>query len=280
MKSNYRLGKLVITKDNIKDFEFSKDRRKIRLYEVSQLESNILQGKHFESILVVNKRDGKLRIIDGNHRIEAIENVIEKKKDTKIEVKLAIYENLDDAEEKETFKLWNIGTKQTNDDFIHTWRNYIPIYKMIKRKFPVSVTTYSSPNALKFTRLVAAYVKKTQTGWLGGYKKEDLVAEVSKLGKSDYENLYRFVEGFIQVFGKPDQKNVYSKTGLFSVIMRIYFRNIDSIKEVDIWNDMQRYILGDSELMLFSKMMGREAQIKLNKIVLELLNQNKKRQYN
>ena len=55
--------------------------------------------------------------------------------------------------------------------------------------------------------------------------------------------------------------------------------NLDEFKEVDIWNDMQRYVLGDSELILFSKMMGREAQIKLNRIVLELINQNKKRIY-
>ncbi|GAI22161.1 unnamed protein product [marine sediment metagenome] len=117
VKFNYQIEPFEINVDNIGDFVLLEHARKCRTSKVSQLKKLLLGGEHFDAPIVINQ-NSKKRVIDGQHRILAIKKAIEINPDITVEVLLAKYKDLDEAEERDVFNRWNIGTKQSTDDFI------------------------------------------------------------------------------------------------------------------------------------------------------------------
>lgn len=214
-------------------FELLTNRRNIAQSVVNRIFENLMSGKHFDSSFVVNQRNSKFRLIDGNHRYEAIVKYLGANPENRVEVLLHIYEGLDDDAEKSLYTLYNLGRKQSTNDFIQQYKEEIPIWKIIinQTKFPVKVTVYGGIGSISFYKIVGAYVASLKPRFPGGYigRPLDFVYEAKNLGHSDLNLMAEFMKEFLQAFG-PIRNNVWLKTTPINAIMRIWMDNRDHIK--------------------------------------------------
>ena len=89
------------------------NRRDTRTAVVSRLHRLLEDGSHFETPLVANRLNGTYRLLDGNHRGEAIERYFANHPERKVEVVVFYYENLNPDEEKNFTRNGTWGQNRT-----------------------------------------------------------------------------------------------------------------------------------------------------------------------
>ena len=279
IKKNYVSRLFEVNKKTICDFEILPNHRKIRQPQVERIYSALKQGKHFESPIVVNQRGKKLRVIDGGHRVNAMMMWLDLFPDKEIEVNMACYHELDDEAEKEVFGIWNKGIKQSPDDYINLRKNEIPIYKLLQ-SYPCKVSVYS-PNeeGMKFKTLIGAYMGALFMNTPNSYDSriDTFIEKAKDLEHKDHKFLTRFMEGFINAFGIPSNKNPFSSYVVFNAIMRVYYDNFYTQGETYLWNKMKSSVFRNSQIMQFSLSAHSRLMIEpcINEM-LRLLNKGKR----
>jgi len=223
----YRIGK-----DELKEFDQLSNTREIRKSNVNKLRTILKKGLHFETPLMCNKKGSKLRLLDGNHRFLAIQEFLEEYPQRKVEVILCIYENLTAEEEKKEYTKWNLGTKQSTNDFVKQYWNEIPITKFLTNgNFPCGVQPYKYGANLEFKQLLSPYLawkSKGTTTIMQASGATSFIEQTQELVKQDVNVLGEFMNDFVEVFGIPDCKNLHYKRVVFSAIMNIWLKNYDN----------------------------------------------------
>jgi len=228
IRQKAKVSKIVISKENIDNFEFMGNKRDIRKGNVSKLYKLLEKGQHFESPLVTSTRNNKERILDGNHRIEAIKKLLENNPTKKIEVEIFKYDGLTDQEEKETYTAWNSGLRQSTNDFIKQYWQDIPIIKQFKNNgFPCGVSASWANNSIEFKMLVQSYFAGIQPTFIGGFQGSSIefIEESKKINIEDYKIMKAFMKEYIPIFGNPDKKNLHYRNSAFCSLFRIWVDN-------------------------------------------------------
>jgi hypothetical protein len=219
--------------------------RKIRTSKVDQLYRNILKKEHFDSIFVVNltkNEKGKevRRLLDGHHRFKAIKKAFLYCQKHNIEMKMDIwfaeYKNLTDEEEKDIFNQWNIGTKQTSDDFIRIWFNTVPLGEKMLKEIPASI--YSEKTKLKLKIIAGEHLDaKRQLPYSGGFQKNGLglISDLQSLTPKDIQTMKQFRIFLEELFDRPYNTDyLFNKNVCVKVLYRIWFDNLqlgDTLKK-------------------------------------------------
>ena len=241
---------------------------------------NLTDGKHFDSSFVVNEKNGKFRLIDGNHRYEAIVKYLNANPENRVEVLLHIYENLDDEAEKYLYTMYNLGRKQSTNDFVQQYKDEIPVWKLIsdQTKFPVKVTVYGGVGSISFYKLVGAYLACLKPRFQGGYigKPLDFIYETKNLGHSDINLMAQFMREFLQAFG-PVRNNVWMRTTPLNAIMRIWVDNRDHMLPELMVNLFRRRLANDAAAVDLGKNSGMGACKYARDKYLLFLNENRQK---
>ena len=231
LRVGYITKKYELTKQDIDDnlFELLLNKRKLRVGAIDKMFKNLMVDKHFESPFVVNYRNSKYRLIDGNHRYEAIIKYLNAHPENRVEVTLNIYTDLTDDEEKELFNSWNKGMKQSISDVIQQNKDDIPIYKLMtdpKHNFPVTVRVYASPGTVSFHKLVGAYLGVIKPNFKGSFRGSawEFVEEAAQLGHKDVKLMSAFMKDFSQAFG-PINGNLFLRGTPLVAVFRIWIDN-------------------------------------------------------
>ena len=102
-----RVKRITISRSNYGQFKKLETARHISPQQVQKLVALLKSGKHFHTPMAVNdvstSSGPKYRIIDGGHRIHAIQNAIDLDAGFSIEVEFHIYDHLSDREERDVF---------------------------------------------------------------------------------------------------------------------------------------------------------------------------------
>ena len=250
---DYKVDIKQITKNNIKDFSFLENKRKLRSNKVTQLKRLILAGEHFDAPIVVNK-NGKFRTIDGFHRMTAISKALDVDDELVIEVLLIVYNGLTKQEEIGVFRRWNIGTKQSSDDFVKMHESELHILKLLRKDFPVEVGIYKSSLTMHFKLLIGGYIA-AKNRKVGGYTNanEVFIEDVKTLEIEDYEFLKRFVKGFIKLVGSRfDKSNIFMNTTPFYAIIYLYYNTKHRIDEIDFWDLFLTKVMSNQQIVELS----------------------------
>ena len=93
--------RLILGKRDISIFEKLPNRRDLRKSTIKKLRLLLEQGNHFDTPLMANRKEGRFRLLDGNHRLEAIELYLTKHPNREVEISLFYYEGLGLEEERE-----------------------------------------------------------------------------------------------------------------------------------------------------------------------------------
>lgn len=219
----------MLNKKNIEDFFVmdEEERRKIRNAKVTKLASNLRKGIHFQSPFVVNKVEGTLNLLDGNHRDEAIRKAISQDPDLEVEVRYAEYVDLTPEEEKDVFETWNIGTTQSSDDFLKVRLPMIPLGDYMLKQIPASI--YTEATRVKLRLIAGAHVSaKENELFKGGYRgaRDRIIQDLSALTKSDIKFMVSFMEDLKSLFGPFDNSNLFYKSTPIFAMYKIWSDNL------------------------------------------------------
>lgn len=221
------MRKVELDSQTINNFFSDEDRRRmIREGRVKELMTMLKNGKHFSAIFVINTRDGRNRLIDGNHRYDAIKRIMAENPDFSIDVWVAEYKNLTDIEEKEVFSHWNSGLKQSTDDFLKLhWENF-PFGDDFLRRVPASI--YGQPNRIKARLIGGAHIESKKAGsFSGGYSADGFkaIADMASIDREDIRLMGAFMRDMEQVIGSFNPKEVFWKSTAVQAFYKVWYDN-------------------------------------------------------
>jgi hypothetical protein len=264
----YRTKRITIDAETLKLLKTMESRRRVVNAHVNRLHKVLLEGKNFDAPMVVNELDvGKFRLLDGNHRLEAIKKWIadDKENKRKLEVSFAIYDKLDAEEEREVFTKWNSGRRQSSNDFIQLYASEIPILQKMLKSFPVSVRIYSlqeGQRGIHFSSIMKAYFMAEAPypqfkPYTGAAKR--FVDDCIALGDDDYDKLKDFVKFFESTFGILEKDNPYQTTTSLNCFTTIYMDNEADFGIDELSRLFKRHVLGKSQVLILGSAGGRVA---------------------
>lgn len=239
--------KVLVDKHTIDNFYIYQDeRRKIRRGKVLEMVANFDRPdrliKHFDSPIVVNVVDArhfqeeeridndKRRVIDGNHRMDAIAEKIHRDEDFRITITIAEYKNLNRAEERQVYSKWNKGTPESATDYLKWHFKTIPYGQMMLRQLPVEI--YGTDKKMSIKMIVGSHVNaKKQNAFEGGYSfgGEKTVQDFMTMVPTDIRTMSLFYEYMVECFSTYYKGHPFFRSTPLSVFYRIWFDNKDYI---------------------------------------------------
>lgn len=288
--------KVLVDKHTIDDFYIYQDeRRKIRRGKVLEMVANFDRPdkliKHFDSPIVVNVVDGrhfqeeesielnKRRVIDGNHRMDAIAEKLKRDENFRIVITIAEYKNLDRAEERKVYTKWNKGTPESATDHLKWHFKTIPYGEQMLRQLPVDI--YGTDKKMSIKILVGSHVNaKKQNAFEGGYSfgGEKTVQDFMTIVPQDIRILSLFYEYMVESFGTYYKGHPFYRSTPLSVFYRIWFDNKDYISRERMVTAWKRVFA--QKLFRWDDIMkngGRSASIFFYNLAMKEIEQDRRR---
>lgn len=280
-KKEYKIEDFVIDVKSIDQFEIIPNRRQISELQVKKIHGVLLSGENPVGIIIVNKKGGHYRLIDGNHRVEAIKrffNYRDAHKDIKIECTLKVYDNLTEEEEREVYSDEANRRNESYEDRLNIYKDTIMFWKLLNdpiNTFPCKISVYQAKDCLRFRQLLNALStikNNTGTGYYTNYLgKEELIPFAKSLTYDDFLLLKEFLIFFQEIFGKIGKENVYTMAQFFIPIFDIYTKNRHAINDTNFKERFQRFI-GRADIMTYNTLGGRESQSKIRILMIGYAN--------
>lgn len=232
MKKRYRtilIDKLWIEK-NIKKPGWQRD-----LYRsnVNKFINHIKNKSFNQSLITVSDRDGKLFLLDGQHKLEAI-----KETDTSFKMDICIYENLEEKEEIDIYIMLNDVKQQRLIDDIRLYIGRTPWLDAFleEDKFPINVNLGISSNSIRIDRFLNIF----KNGLIESINRKNLSRKtlpdfLKNLDAEKYSLMKDFCNIYKKCFGDPSTDNwMYTRNTVMFTIMKIWLKNKDNLDDETI----------------------------------------------
>lgn len=271
----YKMEEMEMTKDDLGKFELIENQRKTRDFQVNNIVNQLWQGKHFESPWVINKINGKYRIIDGGHRYKAVEIFLKGRPLMKVRVKLAVYKNLTPEEEKEVYTTWSLGIRQTIDDLLNLMQNDIKfLHKLIKAGIPVTIYRDRKQDKIAFRMIIGLLHSSHNTGkdFSTHLPKRDAIIQIANdFTDKHLDEVVRFFKIFRDVYGDFGN-NYYVKMVFMNPLYNLYYLNQNLPDE----NLIQRFknCVSDADILAVLHGHSRESMMKMREKMVLAFNRN------
>lgn len=248
IQPEYVMTKKYVTKRTIKNFFRDADRRQIRTGQIKSLLNSLKNDEHIGNPLVLEKKNGGFSVIDGNHRIDAIEKwLVNGGKG--IWMWCAIYDELTPQQRRNVYTTWNIAIRQSTDDFICSHKDDIPMYPRIHTELDCNV--YGNHNHMKFKHLVGGYFSAinpspTFSGGFMGSPMEFVEKCKNDIGNKDVDLMKEFWSIIKEAFfisSTTDFRSKYSyfsKTSPFYSMYRLWWVNRNRFSRREIINRLRK----------------------------------------
>lgn len=273
---DYTIEMAYITKKSAESLEIINP-RKLRKAQIQSLASTLLNGGHFDSCLVVNrKKEYHLNIIDGQHRVMAMRIYFEKYPDSRIQVALVVYRNLTPAEERDVYRKWNISIKQSTDDFINSYKEEIPMFDRLTTEIPCSI--YSGPKTLKLKDLINAYIGSKEQPYKGAESRTsyDFVKYMQQLTESDVDQMKHYFQILHEIFNPNNTKDFHKlsafKNTVFRALCYLVANNIGPLGESYVKRRMKTILANRAILDQYRRFYGRRSSVDAYLAFKNLLN--------
>jgi len=280
IKNECSMEKFTITPETIRKFEVMENRRQIGESQVGKIHGVILSKKNPLGVLIVNQIGNVWRLIDGNHRIEAVKRFYTKEsnKSINIEAFVKVYKGLTPDQEREVYSNEAKRKNESHEDRLALYKDTIVFWKLTQdsiNRFPCPVTIYPSKNGLRFRTILdsLATVKTEQkNGYVPRYlAKDSLVEFAQELKYDDLIIIVKFIKVFERVFGKVGTENIFTRRQSFLPLVDIFYKNFLNTKEDEVVKKFN-VLVGKSDILMYLFMQGREAQQKIRELMLGYLN--------
>jgi len=260
----YEVIKKHLTKQSVENPRIANP-RKIHISQVLSIYKSLINGKHFDSVFVVNNIDNQNRFIDGNHRLLALKKFFEKHPFASVPVYFATYKNLNEKQEREIFTRWNLSVTQSTDDFINSYKETIPMYNRFVSELPCNV--YGSYNKMKLRDLVNAYSASFEKPYRGGESKTKmgLIRYIQRFTDHDMDVLVKNFNIVKEIFDTENKKDWRNQAAFKNIIFRaLYYivaNNMDVVGDVYLKRRMKTILANRTILDDYRRYSGRRASV-------------------
>jgi hypothetical protein len=283
IKNKFEVKSFIITPETIDKFQLMENRRQISEHHVGKIHGAILSGKNPLGVLIVNELNNSWRLIDGNHRIEAVKRFYsrENNRKTNLECVVRIFKGLSPEKEREVYSDEAKRKDESYEDRLNLYKDTITFWRLTQdklNKFPCNVTIYQQKNGLRFRTILdcLSTVKSEQkTGYVPRYLgKENIVEFARELKYEDLILMSKFIDIFQQTFGLIDKNNIFTRRQGFLPLFDIFYKNFKNDRKEEV---IKRFslIVGKSDIIMYLNMQGREAQQKIRELMVGYINRGK-----
>lgn len=281
-RRDYKIEKFTLTADNVNSFIILEDRRQISEGQVRKIHGALLEKRNPIGILVVNRVEGQDRLIDGNHRIEAIKRFFEYKKVysiIKIDCTLKVYENLNPDEERQVYLDEAKRRNEGLDDRLNMFKKTITFWNLLQdplNEFPCSISIYPSSLSLKFKTVLNAIATARRLPGsdfsAASLGKDEIITFANDVIYAEYEVFKDFMTLFIKTFGAIEKSNFFTKPQFFTPLYDIYAKNLKFSKE-KTFNERFAKIIGRADVMSYKNMnSNRDVLVQVREVMLSHMN--------
>ena len=220
---------------------------------------------YLEQPLVVNIRTNKeMVLLDGYHRLSALNKI-----DFDVFIKLEIYKELTEQEEKRLYQYYNVGKKHTGLDILRGIVEQYPLVLKLKNASLIPLTLYKNKKmGIPITTFIQYYfyIKYPNS-------KTNIIDYITILEEKDINQLIYFSEWYFNIAGIYNEKSNFYSTNMIRFIMETYFNNLT---QIDILKERLKRFTFDSYLTQLLKAAGgysayrffkKEALEQINKYV-------------
>lgn len=253
---NYETQRILVGKGDIdKVFRKMEDHRDIRNSQVQKLFNVLCSGNNFAGIFLVNKRGDEYRMIDCNHRYNAMKLFFDKFPDKKIWVELHIHNNLSDEQERIEFSKSNSHITQLTKDYVKMYKRDMNLYKaMDVDDFPVKISHTNDSNRIAFHTLMHPYMVRNQTPYVGGFQGSamDFIDAIRTMnvrtnllnsdGAEALKIMRAFLTDYVSAFGRYRKSPIWAALPLY-VIFKIWYDNYKNVTPDIMVKRLQRAFL-------------------------------------
>lgn len=219
---NYTYHQITIGAHNISAFQGPENRRRLSSAQVKSLHGLLQRNGHFDSPLVLNQKDNVNRVLDGNHRIEAIARIINRKPTFTIDTLCVIYQDLGEDDEIAIFKRWNVGRPQSMDDFLQSIAKKYAILKKFMSEVPIKITIYKQKDSITLRNVLNALIAANNRDENGSaLRRENFIKEIEGLTKNDLAFIQEFFMRHREHCGDPRPKCTYFTPIVLNALMYI-----------------------------------------------------------
>lgn len=229
-----------LTAENIDNFVPIKNQRAVRRQQVARLKTAIRNGEYIEAspIFVSSSRKvvgaGKVVVIDGNHRILAIRELLHQKVDTSFSVVLGVFYNIPESMQRDVYDRIAKQVPQTINDLINLHKDEFLLWDILNKKpFPVKTTIYPSQLAIDLRTLLNMLdcSMKQQKSAMTGISRDEILNVGRKTTEDDFYTLSEFFKVFVAIFGDIGKHNRYANSNFLHPLYYVWKRNIGYKKE-------------------------------------------------
>jgi len=244
IKLPYTSKRISIGKKDMSKFVKTKNRRDIREGKAKKL-LNVCEtalkkngSVYLAGVFSINIKKEKWRMIDCNHRVEALEEFFARHPNATMDIEFQFHKDLSEAEERKVFDKVNNITQQTTSDHLKVHWIDINIQKKINNdeNFPLNVSHKNTDNELALHSLYLPYLTKDDEPYNGAFNGHALEfideikswntgngSKLTKDGEDAFLIMKAFVKDFVEAFGKYTKSNVYWKQPVLFPIFRIWY---------------------------------------------------------
>lgn len=274
LKKPYKQATILMNKETIRRFIRPEWHRRFREPHVRNIMTSLIGGVHFSEGITVNFKEDNYRVINGNHRVEAVRRVIAQFPEFSVEASITSYIDLSLEDERDLYTLINTTKAESMDDFLRSHCHDAEIFLLMKKKFPCTVDFYSasanSRNYFHFSTLVRPYLERNSISKVSvGYRREYLVKQIKEMDETDYDRIREFVEFFISTFGEPNPDNVYAQAGKVNVISKIFYTEQAGIGSENLSKRFKELMMKKPQLF-FERVTATDYDSYYNRLVDEL----------
>lgn len=219
----------VINATNVEKYLRLKHYRPIRQSHVMELYHVLESGKPFEGAIAINRNTitGEFTVIDGSHRLFAIEKMIKLNPDFKMEIARDLYT---DKSEDEIFNIYiarNRNISENSGDILEVMQDRLPLVQYLLQRIPYPVSVSSKnrpPDGFAIQTLLSTYFLT----FTRKIKRNEIIEQVRRvdtedeMGKIEYF-ITNYLKSIVSVIGLPNKANKgYYNLGMTRRLMSIY----------------------------------------------------------
>lgn len=217
---------LELSQKDLSDFSRVHIKRDLRPSLVNKIATGLTLNGRIHGVITLNLRDGKLRPIDGNHRVAGIERFLQENPDKKATAIFVRFKNLTDEQEQELYLILNDVAPQNKMDYIQTQSCYSLLYRFLigkKKEFPLDVTVRPCKKigTVSFQWIVEPYLM--QDRHFSRFDRVDFFKRVNELTEDDFEKLFEFAGIYVELFGTPEPDVITNKSSFWYAFQILYW---------------------------------------------------------